>query len=499
MDVDTIRSGLEAYRNGHELDQYELDRGLRRESEARAIRKSYAELFRPEARDVVESAVARAEERGLAEDAASLKLLREGLIRAHVQRELAPIDAAIARHGRVVLVDLTDGSRRPLRDMKLLLATAPTWEQRSEIEEARLEAARTLVPLMTEKIAVEQGIARSLGAANVLELRRRTTGLDTAEVGALARQILERTGDLYREVMGWTVRKRLGVNLEDARRCDVPYVLAGRFLDYADAFTAADMLKRTKGFLGRMGVDLTASGRLAVEVETPEPGSPPRAYVGAIHVPNDVRLVLEVGEGQRDWLTFLGALGRALFLGHINPDAPFEQRALGDPSLDLAYAALFRHLLLDPEWLKRSLEFSRPRDYLILAYLERLYDLRLCCGRVLYELQLRERGSAEGMDEVFDGIMRQAIGVRTPKELYLHDVRFPLHSITQLRARLFEPLLTLHLLHYFDESWWGNPRCGPFLQRSWWTGHRFSVEELAKEMGYELSAKPLLKLFQKNL
>ena len=29
MDVDAIRSGLEAYRNGLELDSYELDRGLR--------------------------------------------------------------------------------------------------------------------------------------------------------------------------------------------------------------------------------------------------------------------------------------------------------------------------------------------------------------------------------------------------------------------------------------------------------------------------------------
>jgi hypothetical protein len=499
MDVDTIRSGLEAYRNGHELDQYELDRGLRRESEARAIRQSYAELFRPEARDVVTRAIQRAEEQGLSDDAASLKILREGLNRAFIQRELAPIDAAIARHGRVVLVDLTDGSRRPLRDLKLLLSTAATSEQRSEIEEARLEAARTLVPLMTEKIAVERGIARSLGAANMVDLRARETGQDPKVVGAHAQQILEKTQDLYREVMGWTVRKRLGVNLEDARRCDVPYVLAGRFLDYQDAFTAADMVQKTRDFLGRMGVDLTASGRLAVEVEAPELGGPPRAYVGAIHVPNDIRLVLEVGEGQRDWLAFLGSLGRALFLSHINPDAPFEQRALGDPSLDLAYAALFRHLLLDQEWLKRSLAFSRPKDYLILAFLERLYDLRLCCGRVLYELKLRERGSAEGMDEVFEGIMKQAIGVRTPKELFLHEVRSPLHSVVQLRARLFEPLFTLHLLHYFDESWWGNPRCGPFLMKQFWTGHRFSVEELARDMGYELSPKPLLKLFQKNL
>lgn len=499
MDVDTIRSGLEAYRNGHELDRYQLDRGLRKESEARAIRQAYADLFRSDTRSLLDTAVEQAKARGHEEDAASLRLLREGLVRLTVARELAPIDAAIARHGRVVHYDLTDGSRRPLRDLKLLLATAATSEQRTELEEARVDAARTLIPLLSEKISVEQGIAKNLGYGNLVDLHRAVTGQDARAVGVLAQQILDRTNDLYREVMGWTVRKRLGVALADARRCDIPYVLAGRFLDYKDAFTAADMLKRTKTFLGRLGLDIGVSGKLQVEVAPPEPEAPPRAYVAAMRIPQDVRLVLEIRDGQRDWLTFLEALGRGLFLAHVNPDAPFEQRALGDPSLDLAHGALFKHLLLDPEWLKKILEFDRPKDYLILAYLERLYDLRLCAGRTLYDLKLRERGSAEGMEEVFESIMRQAIGVKTPKELFLHDVRTALHSVVQLRARLFEPLLTLHLLHYFDETWWNNPRCGPFLARQWWPGHRHPIEAQCKDMGQELSPKPLLKLLEKNL
>lgn len=497
MDVDSIRSGLEAYDHGLELDAYELARGLRAESGARAHRQAHAELFRADHRRMLADAVAQARERGLENDAATLSILRGGLIRRHVERELAPIDAAIDRHGRVVFVDLTDGSRRPLRDMKLLLRTAASTEARTEISDARLEAARILVPLMTEKIAIEKGIAEGLGSTNLVTLQSELTVFDKEQVKGWAEEILSATDDLYREVMGWSVRKRLGVALEDARRCDVPFVLAGRYLDYADAFTAADMVNRTKHFLSRMGVELTADGKLTVEVEAPE--GPARAYVGALRVPGDIRLVLEIQDGQRDWMMFLEALGRALFLAHVNPDAPFEQRGLGDRALDLAYGALFRHLLLEPQWLKRSLEFDRPKDYLILAYLERLYDLRLCCGRVLYDLELRERASAEGMEELFGTLMRRAIGVTTPTELFLHDVRTPLHSVTQLRARLFEPLLTLHLLHYFDDTWWANPRCGQFLTQSWWQGRRLNVEEQAADIGTELSPKPLLKLFQKNL
>ena len=120
-------------------------------------------------------------------------------------------------------------------------------------------------------------------------------------------------------------------------------------------------------------------------------------------------------------------------------------------------------------------------------------------GRVLYDLRLREKATIEGMEELYVEQMRAAIGVQVPGELYLHDVRTPLHSLLQLRARLFEPQLTLHLLHYFDDTWWANPRCGPFLIQEWRRGRRHSVEALADDMGYSLSPKPLLKLFEKHL
>lgn len=497
MDVDTIRAGLEAYSNGLELDRYEVDRGLRTESEARAIRQSYGELFTDDVRAVLNRAVEQAEARELSEDAASLRLLRAGQIRLHVERHLSPIDAAISRHGRVVWIDLIDGSRRPLRDMKLLLAVAESAEQRAELEEARIEAARVLAPLMSEKIGVEQGIAQALGHPNLLSLQAAYSDLDLEAAAKLAEEILSSTDDLYREVMGWSVRKRLGIDLADARRCDIPYVLAGRYLNYEGAFTAQGMVQRTKGFLKRMGIDLSASSQIKIEVERPD--GPPRAYAAPVKVPSDVRLVLEIGDGQRDWLTFLESLGRALYYGHVNPNLPFEQRKLGDRSIDLAYGSLFKNLLLDPTWLTKTLGFDRPKDYVIQAYLERLFDLRLCCGRVLYDLQLRRRASPLGMEESYVEHMRRAIGVRVPPELYLHDVRTPLHSVIQLRARLFEPQVTLHLLHYFDDQWWANPRTGPYLLQEWARGGRHTVEALASDMGGSLSPKHLLKLFQKHL
>ncbi|MEZ6186999.1 MAG: hypothetical protein R3F62_18570 [Planctomycetota bacterium] len=496
MDVDSIRSRLEDYRTALELDRYELARGLREESIARTLRSQVDELFALETRSLIESAIASAERHNLPGDVHSLKILHSGWTWKYVERELAPIDSAIDRHGRVVQIQLRDGTRQPLRDLKLLLAGADGGDYRQELESNRLQQAKLLIPLMREKIGIEQGVASSLGQPSLVALYQQETGVDLDAITALAREFLDKTNDLYQEVMGWTVRKRIGVPLADARRCDMPYVLAGRYLDYEEAFSGADMVKRTRSFLERMGIMLGANGRLKVEVDKQGPS---RFYVGPIRVPQDVRLAIEIKDGQRDWQAFLDALGRALFYAHVNPEAPFEQRCLGDPSLELSYGRLFRHLLLEREWLRQSLEFNRSKDYLILAYLERLYDMRLCCGRVLYDVELRRRGTAEDMEDEFEARMREAVKVSVPRELYLHDVRTGLHSVTMLRARLFEPLLTLHLLHYFDETWWRNPRCGPFLMGLWAKGGKLRLEDMAEDMGYPLSIKPLLKLFAKNL
>lgn len=497
MDVSSIRARAEEYRAELELDRYELDRGLRQDSRARQIRGDYADLFVPEARAIVAKAEDEAKALKSAEGG-QLAILRSGLTRAFVERELAPIDDSIKRHGRVVLVELDDGGKRPLRDVRLLLAETPDREERGRLEDARLQAARDLTPLMAEKIGIEQGIARNLGASDLVNLWQQLHGYDPAEVGKLADEVLEKTNDLYRDVMGWTVKKRLGVELPDARRCDVPFVFAARYNDYEDAFSVSEVVSTTREWLSKMRVDLTANGKVKLEVEQPD--GPSRAFVAAIRVPRDVRFALELRDGQRDWLTFLSALGRALFLGHVDAEEPFEHRALGDGSIDLAYGTLFRHLLLDREFLKKSLGFQRPKDYLILAHLERLYDLRLTAGRLLYEIELRRGGSVEGMEERFETIMRRAVGITYPRELYLHDVRNGLHSLVQLRARLFEALFSAHLVHYFDEDWWRNPRCGPFLKKQWAQGRKWRVDELAKEIGYDgLTVKPLVKLFTKNL
>ena len=80
--------------------------------------------------------------------------------------------------------------------------------------------------------------------------------------------------------------------------------------------------------------------------------------------------------------------------------------------------------------------------------------------------------------------MLGALKLVYPKELFLYDVDRAFYVARYLRAWLFEALLSKHLVHYFDEDWFRNPRTGEFLRRHWMLGSRFTVEEMAKEIGY---------------
>jgi hypothetical protein len=190
--------------------------------------------------------------------------------------------------------------------------------------------------------------------------------------------------------------------------------------------------------------------------------------------------------GRRDWQHVLHELGRALLHAHTSAHEPFEFRRLGDTSLSESHAFLLQYLLVDRAWTKRYIGMQKPKGYLLLAHLEKLAYLRRYAAKLHYELALHDAGEGgiEGKDALYEELMRKALHVRYPRELFLYDVDRGFYVARYLRAWLFEALLSKHLVHYFDEDWFRNPRTGDFLRRHWALGQRLSVEETAKEMGY---------------
>ncbi len=343
------------------------------------------------------------------------------------------------------------------------------------------------------------GIARALGHAHYADLWSSTSGIDLASLDAMFQGFLARTEDMYREAMRWAIRKKLGIDIADARRHDLHAIFRGEEFD--EFFPKGEMIATARRFLDEMAVDITAGGNISFDLE-PRERKTPRAFFAPLEVPSRIVLVLSPEGGRRDWQQFLHELGHSLHFGHTAPDAPYEYRRLGDYSLTETYAFLFQYLLTDKRFLKRYLGMARPKDYLFLAYLEKLTFLRRYAARLHYEIALHGAAGngVEGMDALYEENLVGALKIRYPRETFLYDIDRSFYGARYLRAWNMEALLSKHLVHYFDEDWYRNPRTGVFLKKHWALGQRFRVEELAKEIGYDaLTTAPLEEELAQNL
>lgn len=492
-----IRRKAEQFRAVLELELYDVSQATRDVAGHTDLAREFSQLTSLQTLQTVDKAISSVDP--LTSDHRTLKMLHAWLVQAYSDHEVLTLDQEIAKRAFGFGIKGPDETTIPLRDIRLHLAATADADERQRMQDARVSAATELHTLMRDRLGIFQDIAHRMGHKHYRQTWASTMNRDVDQLRTLAETVLKETEDMYRESMGWNVRKHLGISLEDARRFDMPYLFAARHARIEESFTAKEMVSLARSFLQRMGIKLECGGRLSTTVNQ-APGNPYRVFVCAPRVPDDVRLVVQADARNKDLGKFLVALGRALFQASISPSAQFEDRVLGDGALDITFGRVFGQFMLDKEWLRRILQSKRDGDYLVMSYVKRLFDLRQTCARVIYEFELYGDKPIADMPDRFVELFQNALKMRISKELYIHEVNRPFLSVVQLRGRLFETLYTQHLQHYFEKDWWHNPQTGPFLKQEWSQGRRLQVEQRAQEMGYDgLTVRPTLKLFLKNL
>jgi hypothetical protein len=505
--LEEIRARSEALQEALAEEYYESTAGLKAESDVSTIYRRHEGVISREAIAFVQKRLAAALERGKAgpgesesereDEARRLRYLLEFQTDEFVGSEVKSIIDEILTRESALKVKLGE-EEIAFRKLALEIANARDRGRREALERAQVAAVEELTPLLAERIGIENGIARSMGQPSYAALWQATAGIDLLELDRICQAFLARTDDMYKEAMGWAVRKRLGMPLSDARRHDLLAIFRGEEFD--DFFPKGDMLGVAKRCLAEMDVDIAAGGNISFDLEPRERKSQ-RAFSAVLEVPRRVVLVLAPEGGRRDWQQLLHELGHCLHYGYTAPEAAYEYRRLGDYSLTETFAFLFQYLLTDKGFLKRYLGIARPRDFLFLAYLEKLTYLRRYAAKLHYELALHGgQAGVEGKDALYEENLVGALKVRYPRELFLYDVDRSFYAARYLRAWNMEALLSKHLTHYFDEDWYRNPRAGTFLKKHWAIGQRFRVEEMARAMGYkDLGTAELEQELVKNL
>ncbi len=377
------------------------------------------------------------------------------------------------------LTATVDGEEIPYRMLRPAIANEADRGRRDRLEAARVELAEEhLAPRWTALAEKRREGTHALGVPTYRELYERF-GFPLEELAGQCRELLAETEDLYVAAFGSLLRRRSGVPLEEARRSDVPRVF--RASEWDEGFPADRMVPALEWTLDGLGIDLHAQENVRLDIEA-RPSKSPRAFCAPIEVPGRIMLVIKPIGGPDDWHAFFHEAGHAEHFAHVSPELPVEFRRLGDNSVTEGWAMLLEHLVNDPAWLSRRLDFARPEQFAEEASVGLLYLVRRYAGKLLYELELHGDVELEPMRARYVEWLREATKIEPSPADFLADVDVGFYSSCYLRAWAMHAQLRSFLREEFGSAWFTRPEAGSLLRELWGEGQRLTAAELLGEV-----------------
>jgi hypothetical protein len=486
MDRSRIRDDLEQFAEALSREEYLTRAGLKSDSHSAAIRERYAALG---SQTLFEEVRAEAQATSEAEEARRLRFLAEFLGTNCIEYQARELrDRLTTAEAEQTIV--VDGEQVPFRSAEVRIKNEPDRSRRAALESARLAAVAERNELRRDILERSHAEAQRLGFAGYTALCQELSGIDLAALRDLTRPILSRSLDMYQDLLAWYLKRRVGVELREARRHDLSRLF--RAPEFDDSLPPGSLREAAEAPLRRMRIDPQAAGRIRVDDE-PRPTKTPRAFVATLRIPDEVILVVRPGGGPDDYAAFLHELGHALHFAYTDPALSVEYRRLGDASVTEAFAFLLDGLLRERGWLRRFVGLAHPGDLLRFTAFHKLWFLRRYAAKLEYELILHAEGPGPHHADVYRDLLTGATLAEWPRELSLADLDPYFYAARYLRAWIFEAQLRELLRDRFDEEWYRNDRTGPFLLELWRQGQRHTIDELASQLGLgPLSLDPLL-------
>jgi hypothetical protein len=374
-----------------------------------------------------------------------------------------------------------DGERIPFRMVRPTLANEPDRNKRRELDARSNEILdEQMNPLHLEAAQIVQRGARELGFESYLELYREA--LPSSELDDLAEQcraLLDSTERLYETNADKLLRSRVGVSLTEAERYDLPRLF--RAPEWDQMFTADRMLPALESTLADLGVDLRSQDNVTLDLEQ-RPNKSPRAFCAPIEVPDRVVLVIQPIGGADDWRALFHEGGHTEHYAHTSRDLAMEEKRLGDNAVTEGWAMLLQHLIDEPEWLSRRLDFARPAEFAEEGATELLYFVRRYSAKILYEVEFHAAEDVTTMRNRYVELLSDALKIDVTPANYLADIDSGFYVSSYLRSWAFEAQLRAFLKEKFGSRWFRTRQAGSLLQELWGEGQKMRAEEMLEEV-----------------
>jgi hypothetical protein len=502
MNIGDYRGEFAAFSSAIELAHYRHRAGFEPKLEAEPIYERYGDLFTRDAIEGLKSALSETPDSQETERAGLRSLLgmaRIGFLEANAKE----LTDEYAQCQSVAHVDW-EGERISLHGVPKVVANEPEARRRRELKARWVDALSACNDIRAARFESLHESARALGFDSYRALYEEITGTDFAALASKTDAFLARTESAYLSAMRRaTTRDLPGVPFEGLDYSD--YLFLQRMSRLDPFFPAAGVLETYKAAMLSLGIRVEQQQNIHIDAEV-RPTKNPRAACFRINAPDDVRLLLAPVGGAYDYTVLFHEAGHAQHFGWSSRELVRRYPEFlypPDNATTEGYAFLLNYLFLDAFWLAEylpGLSSEQVRDIQSNLALLAFHNVRRHCARLRYELTLHESASvrSESLSHTYAQLQMEATAFRRSPELYLWDVDDGFYAAAYLRAWAFEVGLREHLRTRYGRRWWAERRAGDELIDLWNTSSRYTVEELAKligfgELSFDLLAESLIE------
>ena len=480
MNISEYRAQFASFNSSLELTRHKYHLGLTSELNSFQIYDRYSDLFSSTAIADLRSCLEQTPGDFETERSGLQRLLSAALLRQvewqarETTKELAYCESS----GRIEW----RGEKFSIEDVPSLLATEPNKTMRGELAARWADSISICDELRMARLESFRESARTFGFGSYRELIEEASNTNGDSVHSSAQALLEQTQSEYSSALERLNRAFPEMRVGDRESADLPYFYAMPWLH--SLFPGKDVCRIHERTMRGLGIRLDRLPNLKIDT------AGKTAACFPINPPKDVRFAAPQRDGAL--VDFLQQAGKAQQHSWCSKDLAKRHPEFvysPDNATSEGFGYLFGYLPLDPRWL---LEFLPDVNNVRAAEIARDLALHLTlharwlAGDVLYGAMLHQTPqlSPEQLQSAYVDFRERATSFHARPELFLLDLHEKLESMGRLRALAFSFGLREYLRVRYGHRWWASRKAGDELIDLWNTASRYSVEELARQVGF---------------
>lgn len=488
MNIQDYRRDFAAYDSALILAHYNFRAGLVPELQIEPVYDRYGDLFTRAAIEELE-AIARKTPASRETESRALSVLCGAARVGYMEAQARALTNERARCEATLRVQWK-GESVPVNAAPKMIANEADAAQRRELTARWADALVVCDDLRAARMESFHESARVLGFDSYRALYSQITGIDYERLKVTTDAFLSRTDAAYTSALSKAVARDVpGVAFEDLDQAD--YFCFQRMSRLDPFFPASGLMKVYGEAMAGFGIRVEQQRNILIDGEERALKNP-RAACMAVNPPDDVRLLVAPIGGVYDYTTLFHEAGHAQHFAWTSRDL-FKRYPefvyAPDYATTESYAFLFNYLFHDEAWLvehRPNINQAQAREIVRALSILKAYTVRRFCAKLSYDIALHDSSNvrSEQLAQSYATLQTEATLFRRSSAFYLWDVDDGFYSAAYLRAWAFEAGLREHLRTRYGRRWWASRKAGDELIDLWNTASRYTVEELARLIGF---------------